>query len=73
MPAKLLNGSFSFIFRQNGQPIEIGMAVVIQEMVPAEAAGVIFSRDPFNGDPTKIIITANFGLGEVTITIVVLI
>lgn len=41
------------------------MAVVIQEMVPAENAGVIFSRDPATGNPAKIVITANYGLGEV--------
>ena len=40
------------------------MAVVIQEMVDANSAGVIFSRNPINGDPSKITITANFGLGE---------
>ena len=40
------------------------MAVVIQEMVDAEAAGVLFSRNPIDGDPSKIVITANFGLGE---------
>ncbi len=41
------------------------MGVVVQEMVPAEAAGVIFSRDPLTGDPSKIVVTANYGLGEV--------
>ena len=41
------------------------MGVVVQEMVPAEAAGVLFTRDPLSGDPSKIIITANYGLGEV--------
>ena len=49
----------------NGQPVITGMSVVIQEMVSADAAGVIFTRDPVNGDPTKIVITANYGLGEV--------
>ena len=43
------------------------MAVVIQEMVPAEAAGVLFTRDPITGDPSKVVISANFGLGEVHI------
>ena len=57
--------SFSLNFRQNGQVVKTGMAVVIQEMVAAEAAGVLFTRDPINGDPSKIVITANFGLGEV--------
>lgn len=40
------------------------MGVVIQKMVPAECAGVLFSRFPTNGDPSKIMITANYGLGE---------
>lgn len=51
--------------RQNGQEILTGMCVVIQEMVPAESAGVLFSRNPTSGDPSQIIITSNFGLGEV--------
>lgn len=41
------------------------MAVVIQEMVEAETAGVMFSRDPATGNPSSIVITANYGLGEV--------
>ena len=42
------------------------MSVVIQEMVAAEAAGVLFTREPNTGNPSKILITANFGLGEVS-------
>jgi phosphoenolpyruvate synthase/pyruvate phosphate dikinase len=41
------------------------MAVVIQAMVDADSAGVAFSRDPVSGDPRKVVITANYGLGEV--------
>ena len=41
------------------------MAVVIQEMVDAQVAGVLFSRDPVTGNPSQIYITANYGLGEV--------
>lgn len=51
--------------RQNGRPVLTGMGVVIQEMVAPESAGVLFSRDPVTGDPSKVCITANFGLGEV--------
>ena len=54
----------NFFRRQNGQLINVSMAVVIQEMVDANSAGVIFSRNPINGDKSKITITANFGLGE---------
>ena len=42
------------------------MAVVIQEMVDAEVAGVIFTRHPTSGSPASITITANYGLGEVS-------
>jgi len=41
------------------------MGVIIQEMVPALAAGVCFTCNPINGDPRTIVINANFGLGEV--------
>src|SRR5207249_420741 len=38
--------------------------VVLQEMVPSEVAGVMFTRDPVTGNPSTITITANYGLGE---------
>lgn len=46
------------------QPVISSMAVVVQEMVTAESAGVLFSRHPLNGDPRVTVITANYGLGE---------
>ena len=39
-------------------------AVVIMEMVPAVSAGVAFTCDPQSGRPDRIVINANFGLGE---------
>ena len=42
------------------------MAVVVQQMVPAEVSGVMFTRDPVTGDPARISITASYGLGEVS-------
>lgn len=50
---------------QNVQPIRTAMAVVIQIMVPAESAGVLFTSHPSKKDPSKLLITANYGLGEV--------
>lgn len=41
------------------------MGIVVQEMVPAETAGVLFTRHPFTGNPRQMVITANYGLGEV--------
>ncbi len=52
-------------FRRHGQPVVATMGVVVQAMVEAEAAGVAFSRDPDTGDPSRVLITANYGLGEV--------
>ncbi len=43
---------------------EVAAAVVIMELVPAEAAGVAFSCDPRTGRRDRIAISANFGLGE---------
>lgn len=40
------------------------MAVIIMKMVAPESAGVLFSRHPLSGDPSVIVITANYGLGE---------
>ena len=41
------------------------MAVVVQQMVDAELSGVMFTRDPVTGDPSRLSITASYGLGEV--------
>lgn len=51
--------------RQHVQPIRTEMAVVVQTMVDSECAGVLFTKHPANGDPSKVLITANYGLGEV--------
>ncbi|XP_022108100.1 uncharacterized protein LOC110988664 [Acanthaster planci] len=50
--------------RQYGQAVDAAMAVVVQEIVTAESAGVAFSRDPMTGNPAKIVINSNYGLGE---------
>jgi len=51
--------------QQNGLPIKASMGVCIQRMVNADAAGVMFTRHPTTGDPSSILITSNYGLGEV--------
>ena len=40
------------------------MAVVVQQMVSSESAGVGFSINPVNGQLGEMVINANFGLGE---------
>ncbi|KAK6982171.1 phosphoenolpyruvate synthase, partial [Biomphalaria glabrata] len=50
--------------RQHGQPINVLVGVVIQKMVPADAAGVLFTADPITQSISHLVINANFGLGE---------
>lgn len=42
---------------------DTALAVVVQTMIPAEAAGVLFTIDPVTGDPSQITIESTFGLG----------
>jgi phosphohistidine swiveling domain-containing protein len=46
------------------QSDKISLAVVVQELVAAEAAGIAFTADPVTGDDTTIEINAAWGLGE---------
>ncbi|MBI9046750.1 MAG: hypothetical protein JEZ06_19835 [Anaerolineaceae bacterium] len=43
------------------------IAVVIQELVPAEASGVLFTANPVNAKRDEIMITAAWGLGEAVV------
>ncbi|MBW7883634.1 MAG: phosphoenolpyruvate synthase [Caldilineaceae bacterium] len=43
---------------------DVALAVVIQRLVPAEAAGVMFTANPLNGRRTETVIDATLGLGE---------
>nr|XP_018902061.1 PREDICTED: uncharacterized protein LOC109033754 [Bemisia tabaci] len=54
--------------RQHGLPVVTSMGVIIQEMAPADAAGVMFSRDPVSGDPSLIVINATRGLGDAVVS-----
>ena len=47
---------------------EPAIAVVVQRLVDAERAGVMFTADPSTGDRDRIVIEAAFGLGEVVVS-----
>ena len=47
---------------------DVDMAVVVQEMVPAEAAGVLFTADPLSGRRTHMVLEATLGLGEALVS-----
>ena len=50
--------------RRGVEPGEVSIAVVVQQLVLAEAAGVMFTIDPLDGDRDKVVVSANWGLGE---------
>ena len=43
---------------------KIRMSVIIQEMIPAEAAGVAFGINPLTGNPNEKVVNATWGVGE---------
>ena len=44
------------------------MAVVVQKMVKADKSGVMFTRDPVNGQQDHMVVEAALGLGEVVVS-----
>ena len=50
--------------RQGIDPATVSLAVVVQQMVDAESAGVMFTANPSNGRRDETVISAAWGLGE---------
>jgi rifampicin phosphotransferase len=46
----------------------LAMAVVVQRLVPAEVAGVLFTRDPHDPAGAHMLIEASWGLGEAVVS-----
>lgn len=44
-------------------PLDVSMAVVVQKMVRARSAGVMFTLSPVTGDRSRILVEASWGLG----------
>ena len=56
--------AISYRIRQGIDPASVSLAVVVQQMIPADAAGVLFTANPINGQRDQILINATWGLGE---------
>ncbi len=55
--------------RQRGfDPVRVEIAVIIQEQIASESAGVAFSLNPQNNDYDEAVIQANWGLGETVVS-----
>lgn len=54
--------------RQGIDPHEVAIAVVVQKMVPADTAGVMFTANPVTGERSEIVVDASAGLGEAVVS-----
>jgi pyruvate,water dikinase len=54
--------------RQQVDQSTVKLAVVIQRLVAAEAAGVMFTANPITGARDEIVVDANPGLGEAVVS-----
>jgi pyruvate,water dikinase len=57
-----------FYRRQKGSLDDLGMAVVVQRMVRADVAGVLFTCDPVRGRRDRMVVEAVLGLGEAAVS-----
>jgi phosphohistidine swiveling domain-containing protein len=60
--------AMSYRAREGVDPGQVRLAVVIQQMVEAEAAGVMFTANPANGRRDQTVISAAWGLGEAVVS-----
>jgi rifampicin phosphotransferase len=47
---------------------QVALAVIVQEMVPSDASGVMFTANPLTGLRNETVIDATFGLGEALVS-----
>lgn len=57
-----------FYRRQKGSLDDLAMAVVVQRMVDADVAGVLFTVDPVRRRSDSMVVEAVFGLGEAVVS-----
>ena len=56
--------AMAYRHRQGIDPVQVSLAVVVQAMAPADAAGVLFTVNPVTGAADEMVINATWGLGE---------
>ncbi|XP_014666272.1 PREDICTED: uncharacterized protein LOC106808183 [Priapulus caudatus] len=57
-----------FAFVNYGQIVAADVGVCIQEMVEADVADVLFTRDPVTGNPGIMTINVSYGIGEAVVS-----
>jgi pyruvate,water dikinase len=54
--------------RNGMEALDVEMGLVIQVLVDADVAGVLFTGDPITGDPYTSVVSATWGLGEALVS-----
>src|SRR2546423_6159649 len=54
--------------RHDIAPQDVSLAVVVQKLVPADAAGILFTANPLTGARDQVMINAAWGLGEAIVS-----
>jgi len=60
--------AISYRIKNNFPHEKVLISVGIQKMVNSKAAGVMFTLNPTNGDPSKVVIEGSWGLGETVVS-----
>lgn len=60
--------AISYRSRQRISPDTVSIAVVVQLLVEADAAGILFTVNPINGNRDQMLINASWGLGEAVVS-----
>lgn len=58
----------SYRIRNKFSHEKVLISVGVQKMVNSRSAGVMFTLNPTNGDPSKVVIEASWGLGETVVS-----
>lgn len=59
--------AIGYRIRQAIGPDTVSIAVVVQKLVPAEVAGILFTANPVTGARDEVVINAAWGLGEAVV------
>ncbi len=60
--------AISYRRRQNIDPGSVSLAVIVQRLIPADTAGILFTANPLDGTREQILINAAWGLGEAIVS-----
>lgn len=60
--------AISYRIKMNFPHEKVLISVGVQKMVNSRAAGVMFTLNPINGDPSKVVIEGSWGLGETVVS-----